>query len=228
MLVMDIDRQEEKGGAARRETAESKSRVMGSWTPLAGDALLDRLRVTGRPRPLADPDRAVLLRETIERGLAQGTVANQGGRRDQSPSPTPLVITKDRLTRALSPGVHHDAIGFGVQPPTTPMACGALIDVLFRQLVTIGSIGDPMSDGLAALALDDRQAHLIAWIDSLSRTERERWPPRSIASPLPWSTGGQGSIRRGSPAPNSRSGPMSPQGRSSYQGEWTSPSDGPG
>lgn len=172
MLVMDIDRREEKGGAARRETAESKSRVMGSWTPLAGDALLDRLRVTGRPRPLADPDRAARLRETIERGLAQGTVANQGGRRDQSPSPTPLVITKDRLTRALSPGVHHDAIGFGVQPPTTPMACGALIDVLFRQLVTIGSIGDPMTDGLAALALDDRQAHLIAWIDSLSGTER--------------------------------------------------------
>jgi hypothetical protein len=52
------------------------------------------------------------------------------------------------------------------------MACGALIDGLFRQLVTTGSIGDPMADGLDALVLDDRQGELVTWIDNLSPTER--------------------------------------------------------
>ena len=53
------------------------------------------------------------------------------------------------------------------------MACGALIDVLFRQLVTVGSIGDPMGDGLAALSVDDRQEELVSWIERMPRPERD-------------------------------------------------------
>lgn len=52
------------------------------------------------------------------------------------------------------------------------MACGALIDVLFQQLVTVGSIGDPMKDSIEALAVDERQAQLVTWIDNLPATER--------------------------------------------------------
>jgi hypothetical protein len=52
------------------------------------------------------------------------------------------------------------------------MAGGSLIDALFRQLVTTGSIGDPMQDAMDALALDDRQADLLTWIGNLSLTER--------------------------------------------------------
>ena len=52
------------------------------------------------------------------------------------------------------------------------MAGGALIDALFRQLVTTGSIGDPMQDAMDALALDDRQGDLVTWIGNLPVTER--------------------------------------------------------
>ena len=63
--------------------------------------------------------------------------------------------------------------------------------MLFRQLVTVGAIGDPMADGLTGLRLDDRQRELATWIERMDppgrqelRVEverqvdglRERWP----------------------------------------------------
>lgn len=51
------------------------------------------------------------------------------------------------------------------------MACGAMVDVLFRQLVTVGSIGDPMADALAALSVDDRQRELASWIERMPKPE---------------------------------------------------------
>ena len=70
---------------------------------------------------------------------------------------SPLVVTKDRLTRVLACEAHYVASEFGDRPLSAALACGAIVDVLFRQLVTVGSIGDPMADGLAALAVDDHQ-----------------------------------------------------------------------
>jgi hypothetical protein len=52
------------------------------------------------------------------------------------------------------------------------MACGALVDVLFRQLMTVGSIGDAMADGMAALAVDDHRRDLVSWIDHLGAADR--------------------------------------------------------
>ncbi|MGH9096423.1 MAG: hypothetical protein ACRDWB_03285, partial [Acidimicrobiales bacterium] len=177
MVVIDVEREDLKLSAADRSTPP-KPTIASGWTPLAGDALLDRLRVTGRPRPLADPERVTRLRETVEHGLCQAAVAKgkQADRGDDlTPHPgppRPLVVTKDRLTRALGqdspPGIHPG----GVQAPSTPMACGALVDALFRQLVTTGSIGDPMRDATDALSLDDRQGDLLTWIDNLSASER--------------------------------------------------------
>jgi hypothetical protein len=139
------------------------------WRPLAGAALLDRLRVTGRARPPADPTTAVDLRTFLERGL-DGSV---GRAVDPAPVSGPVdVVTKDRLTRALSCPAHRSAGGFGDRLFTQPLACGALVDVLFRQLVTVGSIGDAMVDAMDGLALDERQAPLVAWIRELPRTER--------------------------------------------------------
>ncbi len=146
------------------------------WEPLAGAGLLERLRITGRPRPKADPELSVRLREGLEQGLL---VASRN--RDRSPADDadrsscerPLVVTKDRLTRALSSEAHPVDAGFGTRAPTMAMACGALIDVLFRQLVTVGSIGDPMGDGLAALSVDDRQDELVSWIERMPRPERD-------------------------------------------------------
>ena len=155
------------------------------WQPLAGAALLERLRITGRPRPPADPELATRIRRTLEQGLASELGSSAP---DRLPA---LVVTKDRLSRVLACERHQVATEFGEREPTAALACGALIDVLFRQLVTVGAIGDPMADGLTGLRLDDRQRELATWIERMDpagrdelRVEverqvdglRERWP----------------------------------------------------
>ncbi len=149
------------------------------WQPLAGDALLERLRITGRPRPKPDPDLVVALRRGLESGLADDSdpeeLAPRADGRAQGDSlhSAPLVVTKDRLTRVLACEAHYIATEFGERPPTVAMACGAMVDALFRQLVTVGFIDDPVADALAALSLDDRQQDLVGWIQQLSVPERD-------------------------------------------------------
>ncbi|HVB94713.1 MAG TPA: hypothetical protein VND67_10350 [Acidimicrobiales bacterium] len=170
---MDVEREDLELNIGEQPTPRSTPLASG-WTPLAGDALLDRLRVTGRPRPPADAERVARLRETIEHGLCQGAVATTGcgGRPIVPGPPKPLVVTKDLLTRALDRESPLRARSDRVQPPTVPMACGVVIDALFRQLVTTGAIGDPMRDAVEALVLDDRHGDLVTWIDNLSVAER--------------------------------------------------------
>jgi hypothetical protein len=145
----------------------------GSWHPLAGPALLDRLRFTGRPRPRVDPDLAARLR-----GIVEQEVPNAGGLTgpaDRAHPPDPDLrwrMTKDRLTGALARGTHQVDADFGDRSPTIPLACGALVDVLFRQLVTVGSIGDPMADGLAGLSVDEHRVGLVSWVNRLSAADR--------------------------------------------------------
>ncbi len=152
-----------------------------AWRPLRGDELLERLRVTGRRRPSADPERAFRLRSELELGLRADGVGSfdqpqlpgvGGDGRDARRPGSPLVVTKDRLTRALACDAHRAAATSGDGAPTVAMACGAVMDALFRQLVTVGSIGDAMVDGLAALSLDDHHASLVAWIERMPSAER--------------------------------------------------------
>ncbi len=82
------------------------------------------------------------------------------------------MVTKERLARALDCAVHRVTARPADGTFSVAMACGALVDALFRQLVTVGGIGDPMADGLAALAVDDRQGSLTAWIERLPVGER--------------------------------------------------------
>jgi hypothetical protein len=138
------------------------------WRPLAGDALLERLRVTGRPRPAVDPELAARIRDTMEQGLTADLASGAA-----TGHPPKLVVTKDRLTRVLACERHQVVSEFGDREPTAALACGALIDVLFRQLVTVGAIGEPMADGLAALRLDDRHRELATWIDRMGTAERD-------------------------------------------------------
>jgi hypothetical protein len=161
MLVMDLDRPSGVAG------------VLGDWQPLAGKGLLDRLRITGRPRPAADPERAEKLCAVLEQGLRNTLDEDVAPPVTPTPASTsPLVVTKDRLTRALSGGGQQSASEFGSRMPTVPLACGAMVDALFRQLITVGSIGDPMTDALAALSLDDRQRELVSWIECLPVADR--------------------------------------------------------
>ncbi len=160
------------------------------WRPLAAAALLDRLRVTGRPRPTGDPALAADLRAFLEEGLGTdaGTPPCSAEARTGA---TGLVVTKDRITRALACEVHRAVPDLGDRAPSLALARGALVDVLFRQLVTVGWVGDVLADGLDALSVDDYQIPLVTWIGQLSRAERgelraeverqieglrERWP----------------------------------------------------
>ena len=223
MLQMDVDRHAgilRAGGGRSRSTSDShggsRSRreeiACGQawshpWRPLAGPALLERLRVTGRPRPKVDPEFVFRLRCHLDAELAtdsagegrgdghgapgQGSGSGAGAGAGAGAGPgggegsgasgpgdtlsrlSPLVVTKDRLTRVLSCEAHYVAAEFGERTPTPAMACGAIVDVLFRQLVCVGSIGDPMADGLAALSVDDHQRGLLSWIEQLLPRDRE-------------------------------------------------------
>ena len=48
----------------------------------------------------------------------------------------------------------------------------ALVDVLFRQLVTVGNLSEPFEDGMAALGVDDRQRGLVSWIQRMPAADR--------------------------------------------------------
>ncbi|MGH9078532.1 MAG: hypothetical protein ACRDYE_00345 [Acidimicrobiales bacterium] len=181
MPVMEIGRAPEEtvvpGGSAARTPsigAISSGSITGpgprshGWRPLAGNALLERLRITGRPRPAVDPELAARIRDTMEQGLATGVA--DGSAAGRLPV---VVVTKDRLTRVLACEQHQGVSEFGDREPTAALACGALMDVLFRQLVTVGTIGEPMADGLAALRLDDRQRELATWIDRMDAAQRD-------------------------------------------------------
>lgn len=156
-------------------------RASHDWHPLAGEALLERLRVTGRPRLRSDPDLQDRLLGSLESGLLNhvgaaphdAPVPGSGVAAPPPPTSPTVVVTKDRLTGVLACEAHHVAGEFGHRPPTSAMACGALVDVLFRQLIAVGSIDDPMADGMAALGVDDRQQDLVSWIVGMPSTERE-------------------------------------------------------
>ena len=121
--------------------------------------------MTGRARPASDPAFAAGLRGLLESGLQdlpESTDPADGGR---------LVVTKDRLTRTLACPGHRTADRFGERSFTIPMACGALVDALFRQIVTVGSVGDPLADALDGLGVDEHQSALVAWIGDLAPSE---------------------------------------------------------
>lgn len=122
--------------------------------------------MTGRVRPRADPALVADLRTHLESGLEPLGGAPAG------PGTPPLLVTKGGLSRVLACGDHAscsrpDADGYSV-----PLACGALVEVLFRQLVTTGSIGDAFAEGLDGLAVDGHRAPLVGWIGDLSAGER--------------------------------------------------------
>jgi hypothetical protein len=178
-------------------SAPSKLRDEPAWEPLAGTALLDRLRLSGRPRPAADPALPASLARRLDEGL--GLVPHSDGdpqpispaRGFESGPVRPVVVTKGRLTRALSCDDHAPPVVVARWTPGRAMACGAIVDALFRQLVTVGSIGDAAADGLAALRVDGRNDELLAWVADLAPSEwsalvaevesqaeglRRRWP----------------------------------------------------
>ncbi len=134
----------------------------GAWEPLAGSDILNRLRFTGRARPIARPDLADHLRWIMEARLGPVATPAPGAR---------LTVTRHRLTEALRCESHRSSPEHGAGHLSVAVACGALVGSLFRQLVTVGRIEDPMDDGMGALRAEDR-SDLVAWIDGLPADRR--------------------------------------------------------
>jgi hypothetical protein len=147
----------------------------------SGSEVLSALRGDPSRRPTVDPTLAGGLREWLEDGLSNLLLDPED----------PLVLDKKTLRQA-----HSDHKRTGVQEITHAIAIGLVMDALFRQLVTIGRIDDPMSDGLESLRIDPRRADAVAFIESLEGRERvdfedevetqsaiivSRWPQLSSA-----------------------------------------------
>lgn len=121
--------------------------------PGGSSCVLGQLRGDLARRPLVDATLAGGLREWLEDGVAD-TV---GPFYDRA---RPLIVDKRALGAAFGPAEHRSGLSI-------PLARGALIDVLFRQLVTTGRVDAPMEDGLAGLRVDGRQEALLTYIERL-------------------------------------------------------------
>jgi hypothetical protein len=113
--------------------------------------------------------------------LEDEVAAAVAGRRPVDP---PLVV--DRWSLATGPPPARGA------PVTGALARGAMVGVLFRQLVVTGRIGDPVGDATAALGAGDRGDAVSEFLRRLPGPERDalcrevsahcalmvsRWPP---------------------------------------------------
>jgi len=133
---------------------------------LQGQELLARLRGEGTARPAVDPGDAAGLREWLEDSLAEAVAALGDGAR------LPVLVTKDALTQVLTCEAHLVARRHAPRQVTAELARGALVDVLFRQWVTVGRVDDPFADGLAALEADGDRDGVAGFVASLPPDRR--------------------------------------------------------
>jgi len=124
----------------------------------AGTEVLASLRGDSNRRPLVDPGLSGGLRDWLEDGLCSLPLGSQA----------PLIVNKQVLRDALA---RRDRRNAGPQAITGSMALGALMDALFRQLVTVGHIDDPMRDGLDALRVDPRRSEVVDFVHGLAGQE---------------------------------------------------------
>ncbi len=116
------------------------------------DEILTSLRRGSGGRPRFDPDLAGGLRAWLE-DAASLVVAARG---EDAP---PLVLNTDQV-----------GSGGGAGGPDTVLA--TLVHVVFRQIVTTGSVDDPFTDALSALSIDPWRRELVEHLRGLSELSR--------------------------------------------------------
>jgi hypothetical protein len=151
-----------------------------------GDAL-SRLRLPGRARLAVEPglvdhvrSRVVAALGPVHRGATTSeretpTTHDPASSDPTTPGPERVVLTRSVVDRALACPAHRAfpvATGHGAMPEPG-LVRAALVRALFRQLVTVGSIGDPLADGLEALEADPSGAPLARWVLALPRARRD-------------------------------------------------------
>jgi hypothetical protein len=123
--------------------------------PTTGADVLASIRGTSSHRPRVDTGLSGGLRDWLEDGLCSLTAGLV----------TPLVVNKQTLRDALSDRVDPRNTKATI---TDSMALGAMMDALFRQLVTTGHIDDPMKDGIDALRVDPRRSEVVDFVHGLA------------------------------------------------------------
>ena len=131
---------------------------------LARDEVLALLRNGWGRRPRFDPGLAGGLRSWLEDGAAE-LVAARG--EDAPPLYLgPRLLWQDAAgTMGVDTGAHPD--GHGVFSPPMELVESCLVRALFRQLVTTGRIGDPLTDALDALRVDPCRAGMVRHIGEM-------------------------------------------------------------
>ncbi len=126
-----------------------------------GSEVLARLRDGVSARPRFDPGLAGGLRAWLE-DAAYGAAAARGE------GSGPLVLGTRRLL-----GSPADSWGDEVMSDdgVDDLVVGRLVHALFRQLVNVGTIGDPLSDALDALRAEGAEA-MVSRIESMAGPER--------------------------------------------------------
>jgi hypothetical protein len=153
--------------------------------------VLALLRHGSERRPRFDPGLAGGLRAWLEDGAAELLTG-----RGENASPLflgPRLLLGDGIA-ALDPS--EAAAG---EPYPTELVRSCLVRALFRQMVTIGGVEDPLSDALDALRVDPGRHDMVRHIDGLVAADRtalaaslrlhvenlERLTPRFAAGWLP-------------------------------------------
>lgn len=148
--------------------------------PLSRSDLLRALRPGTAQRPLVDAGLAGGLRAWLEDGVAAALGAGWagGGAGDQGvegaaagAGAVPVVVDRWSMTSA---GSGEDERGdLGGPRLTVAAARQAMVECLFRQLVTVGCVGRPFDDAVAGLRLTVRGAEVVAFVSSLPRAQRD-------------------------------------------------------
>lgn len=158
----------EREAAQRAATHDAGAAALaqGSGRPgaLSAELLLSRLRGEGGERPEVDPGLAGGLRDWLEDELSSVVWALPG-------ETVPIRVTKEAVNQVLVCEAHYLARRGAPRVPTIELARGALVDALFRQWVTVGSIEDPWADSLSGLECDGDE-ELLRFLAELGEDPR--------------------------------------------------------
>ena len=130
----------------------------------ARDEVLALLRDGSGRRPRFDPGLSGGLRAWLEDGASAIASAHGEGA-------APLYLGP-RLLWGTSAAAADPASAVSADPFPPDLVTSCLIRALFRQLVTTGRLGDPLTDAVDALRVDSDRLALVRWIDGMSDARR--------------------------------------------------------
>ena len=126
--------------------------------------MLALLRDGSGRRPRFDPGLSGGLRAWLEDGASAIASARGEGA-------APLYLGP-RLLWGTSAAAADPASAVSADPFPPDLVTSCLIRALFRQLVTTGRLGDPLTDAVDALRVDSDRLALVRWIDGMSDARR--------------------------------------------------------